>query len=621
MRLRRVRHWLCPLLATTSLALAPVATASAAASGAAIVGIATAPDGDGHWVATADGAVHALGGAPALGSLAGQRLAAPIVGIAAAPGGPGYWLVASDGGIFTFGSARFQGSTGAIRLNQPVVGMAASADGGGYWLVARDGGVFSFGSARFAGSTGAVSLNQPIVGMAADPDGSGYWLVAADGGIFAFGAPYLGSTGDIALRSPVTGMAPAPGGDGYWLVAGDGGVFTFSTPFLGAAAGEALGGPIVGIAATPSGRGYRLAGADGRVRSYGDATPGGEVGEPTLVVEEVVRGLTIPWDAGLTPDGTLVWTERAGRLRARTRDGVVTTVGAPSDVFVSGESGLLGLAVDPDFEENRRLYVCQAWTDGQGRDVRVHAWTLAADGRSALRLGPPLVSGISLGSGRHGGCRPEVGPDGALWIGTGDAAIAANPQDERSLAGKVLRVDRFTGAAAPGNPGGDLDPRIFTLGHRNVQGLAFRPGSGQALSIEHGPERDDEITPLRAGGNSGWAPRAPYDEAVPMTDLRAFPDAMRPAWASGTPAVAPSGGTFLTGPQWRAWEGALAVAFLKGSELRLFFLDDAGGLVRTLTILSGRGRLRSVDHGPDGALYVTTSDGGGNDEILRLTPR
>ena len=567
-------------------------------------------------MATARGDVLAFGDAVARGSLAGRPLAAPIVGIAADPDGQGYWLAAADGGVFAF-DAPFRGSLGGRALNQPVVGIAARPTGGGYWLVARDGGVFSFG-AQYRGSTGGRRLNQPVVGMAADPDGDGYWLVAADGGVFSFAAPFGGSLGGRPIVAPVMGMAAARGG-GYWLAAADGGIFALGgAPFLGSRGGTPLAEPLVALAPTPSGAGYRLAGRDARVFPFGDAGPvdQGLVGTPVLSVSTVRGGLDVPWDVDETPAGVLLYTERAGRLWARS-GGVDRLIGRPGDVFASGEAGLLGLAVDPDHATNRRFYVCQSWRGASGRDVRVYAWELAPDAASARRLEPALVSGLPGGSGRHNGCRPEMGPDGFLWIGTGDAATCGTAQARDGLGGKVLRVDRFSGAAAPGNPFGT---RVYTWGHRNVQGLAFRAGTGQVFSVEHGPDRDDEVNLLRAGGNGGWAPGCPYDESAPMTDLRRFPDAMRPVWTSGRPTVAPSGAVFLRGPAWRAWEGGLVVAMLKGAHLRLLFLDAGGQVTGEQRLLADHGRLRAVTMARDGTLLVTTANGGGRDAILRLTP-
>ena len=214
--------------------------------GSAVVGVAPTADGQGAWVAEADGTVATLGDATFHGSMAGTALARPIVGIAADPVTGGYWLVASDGGIFAF-DAPFLGSTGGIALNRPIVGISATPDGLGYRLVASDGGVFDFGDARFYGSTGGITLNRPVVGMASTQDGLGYWLVASDGGIFAYGdARFYGSTGGIRLESPVIAMAPTAGGTGYWLVASDGGVFSYGqAPFYGSAAGS--GQRIVGM--------------------------------------------------------------------------------------------------------------------------------------------------------------------------------------------------------------------------------------------------------------------------------------------------------------------------------------------------------------------------------------
>ena len=239
---------------------------------------------------------------------------------------------------------------------------------------------------------------------------------------------------------------------------------------------------------------------------------------PEITVTTLVSGLNIPWGIAFTPDGTMLFTERGGKLSGRLTDGTVQTVTADfSDLFVLGESGLMAIIVDPDFASNRRFYTCQAHT---GPEVQVIAWTLNAAYTAATRSGDPLVGGIpaSATSGRHGGCRLRFGPDGYLWIATGDAAVGTTPQGLNSLGGKVLRVDASTGAGAPGNPFAS-SPLIYTYGHRNVQGLALRPGTRQMWSVEHGPDVDDEINLLVAGGNYGWDPVPGYNESVPMTDL------------------------------------------------------------------------------------------------------
>ena len=342
-----------------------------------------------------------------------------------------------------------------------------------------------------------------------------------------------------------------------------------------------------------------------------------EITPPELLVSTLVSGLSIPWDLAFTPDGTMLFTERRGVLSSRGADGTVRNVDAEmGDLFAVGETGLMGIVVDPEFASNRRFYTCQGHV---GPQVQVIAWTINADYTAATRVADPLVGGIPATSGRHGGCRLRFGPEGYLWIATGDAASGRVPQDLTSLGGKVLRVDPFTGAGAPTNP---LAPsRVYTYGHRNVQGLALRPGISQMWSVEHGPRVDDEINLLVAGRNYGWDPVPGYNETVPMTDLVKFPGAVEARWSSGSPTLAVSGGIFLEGGQWGVWEGRLAVATLRDSRLRLFEFTPNGDFVSQVVVPELDGafdRLRTPMMGPDGALYVTTSNGGGRDRILRI---
>ena len=343
-----------------------------------------------------------------------------------------------------------------------------------------------------------------------------------------------------------------------------------------------------------------------------------EITPPKLLVSTLVSGLTIPWDLAFTPDGTMLFTERSGVLSSRLTDGTVQTVTAEfGDVFSSGENGLMGIVVDPDFSSNRRFCTCQAHT---GPEIQVIAWTINAAYTTATRVADPLVGGMPASSFRHGGCRLRFGPQGYLWIATGDAASGTVPQDLTLLGGKVLRVDASTGAGAPANPFAS-SPLIYTYGHRNPQGLALRPGTSQMWSIEHGPSVDDEINLLVAGRNYGWDPVPGYNESVSMTDLMKFPGAVEAKWSSGSPTLATSGGIFLEGEQWGVWEGRLAVATLRDSNLRLFEFTPDGAFVSQVVVpeLDGDfGRLRTPMMGPDGALYVTTSNGGGVDRILRI---
>ena len=350
---------------------------------------------------------------------------------------------------------------------------------------------------------------------------------------------------------------------------------------------------------------------------------------PALEVTVLAEGLDHPWDVVQAPDGTLLVDERAGGLTAVRAGGGRQEVAADfGDLFAEGETGLMGLALSPGFADDRRFWTCQG-VRGPAPEIQVVAWTMAPDWTSAERVGP-LVEGIPVNAetGRHSGCRLLVGPDGELYVSTGDNAVGENPQDLGSPAGKVLRVDPDTGEALPDNPvagGADgADPRIWTYGHRNVQGAALRPGGEQVYAVEHGPDRDDEVNLLRPGANYGWAPRGGgYDESVPMTD-RGLPGAVPAVWTSGSATIAPSGATFVAGEEWGAYDGLLLVGVLKDTGVLALRLAEDGSLAEQFRLpeLEDRyGRIRAVRQGVDGALYLTTDNGGGEDRLLRVTPR
>jgi glucose/arabinose dehydrogenase len=199
-------------------------------------------------------------------------------------------------------------------------------------------------------------------------------------------------------------------------------------------------------------------------------------------------------------------------------------------------------------------------------------------------------------------------------VGTGDAATATTPQDDNSLGGKVLRIDR-DGAPTPGNQDGFL---WYSKGHRNIQGMAFR-SDGIGMSAEHGPSVDDEINLLTAG-NFGWDPGPGYDESVPMTDLGKFPSAVEAVWSSGSPTLALAGASFVEGSAWSNWDGALAVATLKAEHLHIYFVDAEGRITGDERTIGNEGRLRTPRQGPDGLLYITNDGGGGDGKVLRVRP-
>lgn len=343
---------------------------------------------------------------------------------------------------------------------------------------------------------------------------------------------------------------------------------------------------------------------------------------PEHSVTVAIGGLDHPWGLAFTPGGQLIFTERdEGSVNVWLAPGDVREIAVIPDVRARGEGGLLDVAVDPAFETNRRIYTCFA---SDARDVRVVRWRVAPDW-SGLTDRADILTAIPYSTGRHSGCALELGPDGQLWIGTGDAATSGVQQDLRSLGGKVLRIDT-EGNASVGNPfagRADADPRIYTYGHRNVQAIAFHPTTGFPYTVEHGPNRDDEVNVLLPGRNYGWAPGPGYDESVPMTDFRRFPDAVPAVWSSGSPTIAPSGATFVRpGTGWGHWEGGLAMAVLKGRELRVLGLGAFGVVAETHSpALTGEGqRVRNVVQGPDGALWVASDGGDGAGVIWYVRP-
>ncbi len=341
-------------------------------------------------------------------------------------------------------------------------------------------------------------------------------------------------------------------------------------------------------------------------------------GEPTIAAEQVVDRLSNIWDVAQAPDKTLFYTERAGLIGA-ILEGKAITIHDTEGVVARGEGGMLGMTLDPEFIQNRYMYVCF----NTSSDIRVVRFTVAT-GNNALSERNDIVTGMPVNpSGRHSGCRPKFSPDGYLWIGTGDTARSGLSQSPTSLGGKVLRVDR-DGKGAPSNQGNPFDPRIFSYGHRNVQGLAFysQPRDGVVgYSIEHGSDRDDEINLLQTG-NFGWDPGPGYDESAAMTDLIKFPNAVGAVWSSGRPTIAPSGGVILEGPQWKDWEGRLMMAVQKEKHVRLMEFDE---FAKTITsekeILTQFGRIRTITLGTDGSAYLTTDNGNGQDKIIKVTPQ
>ena len=358
---------------------------------------------------------------------------------------------------------------------------------------------------------------------------------------------------------------------------------------------------------------------------YAGPTPyaAGDAAPPVpLRVETLASGLDTPWDLAWGPDGAIWVTERPGRIsRVDPSTGEVNEVGRIDVVEVS-ESGLMGMAFHPDFE--REPYVYFAHSYGTRSSVRNRLVRMRFDGD---RLGDPdvLLNDIP-GARNHDGSRLTIGPDGFLYMTTGDAGRRGLAQDLESLAGKILRL-RLDGRPAPGNPFGSL---IYSYGHRNPQGLAFHPTTGILYSAEHGPGDNDEVNRIRIGGNYGWPAVHGFCDGETSAEEDFCRDHdVQEAMSAWTPTVGLSGLAVYESDLIPGWKGSLLVTSLRGSTLFRLTLSADGGRVTTREALFAReyGRLRDVLVGPGGEVYLATSnhDGRGrpasdDDRILKISP-
>lgn len=326
---------------------------------------------------------------------------------------------------------------------------------------------------------------------------------------------------------------------------------------------------------------------------------------PTTTV--IAKNLEIPWALAFLPDGNILVTERPGRVKLVVpSSGQVTDVATISEVQATGEGGLLGIAVHPQFATNNFVYVYYTY-GGSGSNLlnRLVRYTYANNQFTAPMT---LVDAVPGGTNHDGG-RIKFGPDGFLYITTGEAGNPSLAQDQNSLAGKILRVTD-AGQPAPGNP---FNTRIYSYGHRNPQGIAW---NGTTLyETEHGnssPSRSDEVNMIEPGKNYGW-PTIEGDASQTglVTPLaNSGPD--------GTTTWAPSGTAFFN--------GSLFFSGLKGQALYEAKIEGTKATIVNQHLKGQLGRLREAIVGPDNQLYITTSnrDGRGSpktedDKIIRVS--
>ena len=339
-------------------------------------------------------------------------------------------------------------------------------------------------------------------------------------------------------------------------------------------------------------------------------TPTPQPPAPAWRVETVIEGVDRPWSLNFALDGRLLFTSRdTGVISALdVASGSVTAFAGLPRVRVEGEAGLLGMALDPDFARTGWLYVCYSYSSG-GRDLnRLSRFTLrdrALDGEFVLIDAMP-------GAIYHNGCRVIVGPDGLLYASMGEALVPARAQEPGYLGGKTFRLN-LDGSIPEGNPFGNSP--VWTLGHRNPQGLAFHPVTGALWSTEHGPEKRDELNILRKGMNYGW-PTCQGTEPVCGT-IANYAPAIRQYEDSSTIAI--SDLVFYTGNAFPAWRNQIFFVSLKTGRLYRVALDGERVAGEEILIDNTYGRLRDITVGPDGFIYFSTDADDGR--ILRLRPR
>jgi len=359
------------------------------------------------------------------------------------------------------------------------------------------------------------------------------------------------------------------------------------------------------------------------------ARPGAPVTDSSqgrLRVDVVAEGLASPWGLAFLPDGRVLVTERPGRIVALSVNGGRALLADVPQVAYrerEGQGGLLDIALHPDFASNRLVYLAFTVDTPQGEMTRVARYVLDRDRLTQERIVFAGVPGSA--KSKHFGCRLAFDPGGRLLVTLGERGDPRRAQDLADLNGKTLRLND-DGTTPEDNPFAGVAgarPEIYAYGNRNAQGMAVHPATGMIVQTEHGPSWNDapgggdEINIVRPGTNYGW----------PLVHHRETGPGLTPPVLEYTPAVAPSGACFLSGGLFPAWEHDFFFATLRGEKLiRVKFAGERP--VEQEFLLQGRfGRLRHVACGPDGALYVLTSDTDaygpgrtGGDRLLRLSP-
>jgi glucose/arabinose dehydrogenase len=340
-----------------------------------------------------------------------------------------------------------------------------------------------------------------------------------------------------------------------------------------------------------------------------------------IAVQIVASGLENPWSVEVLPDGSYIVTERAGRMRI-IKDGKPSApiAGLPA-ISAGGQGGLLDIALDPKFAENRTLYFTASINGDGGRGTAVFRAKLAPDNSRLEGAERLFAMNRFTGTGEHFGSRIAISSDGKLFFGIGDRGDGDRAQDPKDHAGKILRIET-DGKIPADNPyavNGEGAPEVWSIGHRNPQGLAFDTKDGTLFTVEHGARGGDEINIPQPGGNFGW-PVISYGKHYSGQD---FPggtsqEGMIQPDYYWDPSIAPGAIAVYHGAMFPEWDGSLFVTALKYQLLVRLERDESGKIASEERMLKGDyGRMRDVVVAPDGALLILTDDSNGS--LLRVS--
>jgi glucose/arabinose dehydrogenase len=348
-----------------------------------------------------------------------------------------------------------------------------------------------------------------------------------------------------------------------------------------------------------------------------------------VVVERLATGLHKPWSLAFLPDGSMLVTEKHRGLRLRRADGSLSghLPGGPANLLADSDSGLLDVAPDPDFAENRMVYI--AFAEGTKAENRTAIWKARLDGERLTGGRVIFRVNVAKKDSAHPGGRMLFLPDKTLLLSVGDGFDYRDAsQDMGSHLGKLLRLTR-EGAAAPGNPfvgKAGVAPEIWSSGHRNIQGLALDPETKQVWAHEHGPRGGDEINLIEPGRNYGWPAVShgiDYDGKI-ITERAHGPgfEGSRFIWS---PSIAPSGLAIYRGAPFPTWNGRFLVGGLASRSLHRVRIGPGTPLLtEEARMLAGlRKRIRDVRMGPDGYIYLLTDFLDSEEpsaQLLRLRP-